>query len=270
MSDISGNLPGAAGDGSGAEGSDDLFEGLSDFGKSYLEREVQDPELRKAIAPHIKNWDRGANQKFQEIHQQYRPYRDLGDYDTVQQHINFTRRFNADPEGTLALLLQHEVITQDQLRKLVGQAASPGPVEEDDIDPKLWKKIEEKFGQFEQSLGGVAQTVQNYQQQQAQERGRQELDRAIEDLRKKHGDDFHEDFTLAMAAQLNIPLDQAHELVQKQMNGYVQKKIPPRAGFTMPGAGAGASFNKAPSDLSDEQERRNYIAQRLSQLNNQR
>ena len=254
-------------------GQDDPFEGLSDFGRQFLEREVQDPEMRTAMAPHVKAWDQGANSQFQKIHEQYKPWRDLGDVNNVKQQLNFVQRFNADPEGTLRLLVEHQILTPAQLQNLLGSSAppaqpsGPGSSGQDDVDAKIQAILDARLGKTEQTVGALAHTL-SQQQQEAQDRhAMAQLDQAVQGMKTKYGNDFHEDLVLAMAAQASIDLEAAHKIVSETINGVLQSRIPPRAGFTMPGNGGAATFNKKASDLTDETERRNYIAQRLMQMN---
>lgn len=266
MSDY-GSLQPDAGDGSVGGGSDDPFEGLSEYGKNYVQTRVTDESHRPIVAQHLREWDRGANAQFQKIHGDYRPYRDLGDLQTVTQSVNFVRRMQADPVGTLKLLVEGEFIKPEDLQGLIPQSQIPSaPTGETDEEQRLARLLDQRLGGVTKQQETLAQQLQQFQRQQQDQQGRQELDRAISHLKQRHGadfDDFAETQTLALAANANIPLDQAAEMVLQGLNKFAQRKVPPRAGFSMPGVGSPASFNKKPEDLSDEEARKAYVAQEL-------
>jgi hypothetical protein len=268
MSDVNGGDPVGA-------GQDDPFDGLSDFGKQFLETQIQDEQQRVAFAPHVKAWDKGANAQFQKIHEQYKPWRDLGDPDQVKTQINFVNRFNADPEGTLRILLENDALSPTQIRNLLdsiptgqpsGQVSGSG---DDDIEAKIQAAVDARLGKTEQTVGALAQQFTQSQQAEQQRQAAAQLDTAISGMKQKYGNDFHEDLVLAMAAQSGLDLEAAHQVVSKTFNSALQARIPPRAGYTMPGTGSGASFNKSPADLTDPEQRKAYVAAELARRNAQ-
>lgn len=256
-------------DPSAQSGSEDPFEGLSEFGKNYIQTRVTDESHRPIVAQHLREWDKGANSQFQKIHNDYRPYRDLGDIQTLQQSVNFVRRMQADPVGTLRMLVEGEFIKPEDLHGLIPQQTSPqgGNVEEgSDLEKTLAKLLDQRLGGVTKQTETLQQQLEAFQREQLQNQGRQELDKAINTLKSKYGsdwDDFTENQVLALAANAQIPLDQAAEMVFSGLNQYAQKKVPPRAGFSMPGVGSPASFNRKPEDLNDEDARKAYVAQEL-------
>lgn len=271
MSDY-GDLQGGSGDGSADSGSDYL-EGLSDFGKNYISTRVTDEGHRPVVAQHLREWDKGANAQFQKIHNDYRPYRDLGDFNTVQQSVNFVRRFQSDPVGTLRTLVEGEFLKPEDIQSLISNGQLPataqgGDQPKSEMEQTLERLLEAKLGGYTKQTETLAQQLQTFQREQQANQGRQELDRAIGTLKTKHGsdwNDFVENQTLALAANANIPLDQAAQMVLDGMNQFAQTKIPPRAGFSMPGVGSPASFNKKPSEIPDGDELKAYVAARLAQ-----
>lgn len=275
MSDYGNLQPGAGDVGSASDGSDDPFEGLSEFGKNYISTRVTDESHRPIVAQHLREWDKGANAQFQKIHNDYRPYRDLGDINTLQQSVNFVRRMQADPVGTLKMLVEGEFIKPEELQGLLPQQQpqNVGGEPQDELETKLAKLLDQRLGGVTKQTETLAQQLQAFQREQQSNQGRQELDKAINTLKSKYGsdfDDFVENQVLALAANAQIPLDQAAEMVMQGLNSYAQRKTPPRAGFSMPGVGSPASFNKKPSELTDDDERKAYVANLLAQRMNQR
>lgn len=273
MSDY-GDPQGGSGFGSADTGSDDPFEGLSEFGKNYIQQHVTDESHRPVVAQHLKKWDQGANAQFQKIHSDYRPYRDLGDLETLQNHVGFVRRFQADPIGTLQLLTQGDnpFLKIEDLRGLLGDSggAPPSGGEESELEQTLAKLLDKRLGGVTKQQETLAQQLQAFQAQQQENQGRQELDKAINGLKQKYGsdwNDFVENQVLALAANARVPLDQAAEMIMDGLSNYVKAKVPPRAGFSMPGTGSAASFNKKPQDLEGD-ELKAYIAQRLASQQN--
>ena len=273
MSDYGSLQPGTD-PGSAGSGSDDPFEGLSEFGKNYIQTRVTDESHRPVVAQHLREWDRGANAQFQKIHSDYRPYRDLGDIETVKQQVNFVRRLQADPTGTIRLLMESEFLKPEDLQGLVGTSTPPAgaPSGDSELEQTLSKLLDQRLGGVTKQTETLAQQLQSFQAQQQENEGRAQLDKAISTLKTKHGgnwNDFVENQTLALAAQARIPLDQAAEMVIDGLNQFAQSKVPPRAGFSMPGVGSAASFNKNPAELEGDQLKA-YIANRLASWQTQR
>jgi hypothetical protein len=58
-----------------------------------------DPAHKIILEPYVKQWDAGVTKKFQDLHSQYAPYKDLGDPETLQQAIGLYQALNSDPQA---------------------------------------------------------------------------------------------------------------------------------------------------------------------------
>lgn len=56
------------------------------------------PEDRPVMEKYIQQWDAGVNRRFQELHQQYRPYKDLGEVEDLQRAVQFATLLQTNPE----------------------------------------------------------------------------------------------------------------------------------------------------------------------------
>src|SRR5436190_20090017 len=55
------------------------------------------PSDRPVLERYLKDWDANVTRRFMSIHDQYRPYKDLGDLDTIQSAMAVYNLLGNDP-----------------------------------------------------------------------------------------------------------------------------------------------------------------------------
>jgi len=168
------------------------------------------PEVdRRVLEPYVKQWDQGVNKRFQEIHAQYRPYKELGadpedlrnamaiwqmlDEEAGQRQLltNLAGHLGIDLEAAIQALAAQQ---QDQQSAQMDQQVS---------DPRyqgLSSEFLEEYGQMRQLMQAVGQFLVNQQQQTSAQQQDQELKTYLSELHKKHGD-FDEEWVLMKMSQ---------------------------------------------------------------------
>lgn len=213
-----GSNPGGESEGSSGGGQPSQGGGLSDFGNPFL-NEV-DPAHKAIVEPYLKKWDGAVTQKFQELHAQYDPYKQLGDVDQLQQAMFISQLLENDPQQVFNFLAQ-------ELGVQIDGAQGPGqqqqqsnefeiPEEFGDLPPAFVQQ----FMQQQQALEAIASLMLG-QQQSAQEQAEDaELDQLMTSLQEQFGD-FDEEYVLAkMLTGMNPQqaVQAYHQAVQNALN----------------------------------------------------
>lgn len=193
----------------------------SEFAQSFLKG--LDPSVAEQLKPYVSQWDSGVTKKFEELHGELKPYKDLGDPDTLTDAMAIYQMMDENPQQVLNLLqqaLQEEgsVIPQNS------PVQKAPPAETQELPPELQQALApltEKLGMFEKVLeqlaaGHIERTTAD---QQAQED--KELDDYMSALEKKHGA-FDPDYVMAkMLAGMDgdKAVEAYNTAIQSQVNG---------------------------------------------------
>lgn len=171
--------------------------GYSDFVNGLL-KDV--PELhRPLLEPYVKQWDQGVNKRFQELHEKYKPYEELGDLESLQQQIAVAQFLDENPQEVAKLLLEDEDIAKALGYTPSTQQQNPtSPLEQSELPPELqqyFQPFQEKQGQLEQIVTNLAEFIIQQQQQSSQSQEDAQLDKMLSEAKQKYGE-FEEDYVL--------------------------------------------------------------------------
>jgi hypothetical protein len=187
--DLSAFMPQASG-ANGAEGqpAETGTEQAESIGTDFL-KNVPDSD-RAVVSRYIKDWDAGVTKRFQEIHSQYEPYKQLGDVDKLQQAVEIYDLLDNTPEVLYETLKQHfgEVPQQQVMNQQTApvQQQQPNPQLQQALEPfltPLQQKIEEQHGMMEKMAQVILQGNQR-DQEAAEDRA---LDQYMQELETKYG-----------------------------------------------------------------------------------
>lgn len=170
---------------------------------------------RQIVAKYIKDWDAGVTRKFQEIHSQYQPYKELGaSAEEIQAAYNIYQQLNSDPKAfyqALADALGPDLEEQGQRTPQVNPAFQGLPEE-----------FQAEYQQTRKAVEALAQYILDQQDQQKQQAEDAELDNYIKTLRDKHGD-FDEEFVLTKMYTSNMDGEQAIAAWKQAMQNYINQ-----------------------------------------------
>lgn len=178
------------------------------------------PEADKPIvAKYIKDWDAGVTKKFQEIHSQYQPYKELGaPVEDLQTAYNIYQQLNSDPKAfyeALADALGDE-LEQGQ------QGTTPQQVQQNPAFQGLPPEFQAEFQQTRKAVEAMAQYILDQQNQTQQQREDQELDSYLSQLKEKHGE-FDEEFVLTKMYTSNMDGEQAIQAWKESLQNWVNQ-----------------------------------------------
>lgn len=162
---------------------------------------IPEPD-REVVGKYIQDWDRGVTNRFQEIHEQYRPYKELekqyGGWDNVQAAMEVYDLLETNPKYVYEEIGKQLGLTGAEVKEAVetDNKAPSGTKIPDELSEFLGP-LQKQIEQQQQVLQALAQqTVQSTTaQREAQEDAM--LDKLLADMHEAHGD-FDEDYVLLM------------------------------------------------------------------------
>lgn len=232
---------------------------------------------RQIVGRYAKDWDGAVTKQFQKIHEQYKPYKELGDIEALQQAQQFVSRFNEMPLEVYQVFKQGLIEHfgedfEDQLMN--GQEEEYEDVEgEYDDDDGDYEEIElpDAVIDFLEQIGATVDDIQSWKEQQeaaAEEQYENEqLDKLLKDVHntllqgyKLDSDD--DDWLLIQMSKGKEPKEAAEAWIKKF--GGQQSGNPRTAPRIMSGQGG------VPNDQVDlaklkGQDRKNAVAAILEQ-----
>jgi len=160
-------------------------------------------EYHEALRPQLEKWDKGVSRRFEKIHKEYDPYKELVekyDSDYVGEALKIMGALQENPAATWEAIGRVYGLSPQQ----VSQAASTSSNDDDedfDIDdlPGPIKAALEKVGLHEQVLEGLVREATNRNQAQEEAEEDAALEEYLAELREEHGD-FDEDYVIALLA----------------------------------------------------------------------
>lgn len=249
-----------------SQGTEQVAESTGDAGGNPAWKEFLDvlpSSLHSQVTPVLQKWDQGVQERFQQVHSQYEPYKPLieGGYDpqTLQYSLAVLQELENNPRAIYDALAEQNGWAVEQ-----GQTESEDDSEEYDpenvVDPRLTRA--------EQLSEAVAEYVMNQHQQQQEQQEDAALDQHINALKEQHQlaeDPLVDRFVIGLMLGGMSAEDAFSAYVETQ----TQIATRPRAGDSAPvvmGSGGGVPSAQITSDqLKNPQSRKALVAQMLAQ-----
>jgi len=234
--------------------SDELSE-FSDFAQGVLSGIPE--EDRNTVAKYIKDWDGNVTKKFQSIHDEYKPYKELGELDDIQSALYYNSMLQNDPKEFIR--------TVKQACEEAGMSLDDLFEPNEDVDPPvdssgvaIPKEFQQKMTRMETMLGSMYEQFTQSQQAQTEAQQIAELDKYMEGMHSRHGD-FDDEWVLLQIENGADP-EKAVALFKEKFSGYGSPRKP--APTIISGNGAVQRDQVVPSKLNT-QERKNWVDQIL-------
>jgi DNA-binding transcriptional MerR regulator len=218
--------------------------------------DVLPTSLHEIVAPTLKDWDRGVNEKFREIHSQYeplKPFQEMLDsgvsLEEVQGAVQLMQRLSEDPRAVYDAMTEYYKFGTGPVADAIEANADP------ELDPYADPNAQ-KVQELERRLAQMQEVLEGRQQQEIMQKEEQELEDTLTSLQKEKGD-FDREFVLtqmAAGATAQQAVDSYLSLVEKI------KMDARKPTATVIGGGNGAVA--APPDTKNMKadDRRRYIA----------
>lgn len=168
-------------------------------------------DKREAVTPLLQQWDRGVQEKIQKVHQEQEPWKPIVqsgvDPETVQFGIELLSTLQTDPRKVFDALAENygwkiaEEVASSGGGSGQGQQITPEQLES--LNPEQLAELAKRQDIVEQIL-----IAQRQQQLVASEEAA--LDKALNDLREKHGDYDEEDVVRRLAVDDELTPEEAY------------------------------------------------------------
>jgi len=222
---------------------------------------------RAIVEKYIKNWDGEVTKRFQSIHDQYRPYKEIGlDAETLRNAAYLYSQLDTDPVTmykNIHRALKETGMWEDpdqEEQQSVGGRQDPLPEYEG-----IPKEFLDKFEQSQRELAELREMTQGFigSQQEAQEM--QMLDGVLEQMHNVAGD-FDEEWILTRLARGSSPQEALNEYAEfvERLSSRQRKPAPNVFG----GSGGVPAGQVDSSKMKTPQDRRAFIAAALEQSAN--
>lgn len=219
--------------------------------------DVLPSSLHEIVSPTLKEWDKGVNERFREIHSQYEPYKeyqailDAGiPMDDIATALSLMQQIQNDPKSVWD--------TMNDYYKFQEQIQQENPVEDEYlgyVDPN-----EQKLTELENTVKQLTDLITSEREQAQLAEQEQVLDSVLGDLKEKYGD-YDEEFVLtqmAAGADPETAVQSYMSLVERIKTDSNRPQAP-----TVVGGGLGGVV--APLEIKDmsAQDRRGLVADML-------
>lgn len=201
-------------------------------------------EYRAAVTPTLEKWDKGVQNRFQNLHSKFEPlkaYEDL-DPDQIAMGLNLLERINEDPRAVYDLMAQSYGFNNEQ--GVSENEESMSEQHESSVDPAVMAQLTET----QQRLAQIEQERENA-------RFQEELDAYIAYLHEPEPGqrrDFDEDYVITLLAN-GVDGEEAVSRYNKIVETAAPKSAPQSAPRIMSSGGGIPSNAIDPKTLSDNQ-----------------
>lgn len=212
---------------------------------------------REVVGKYINTWDADVTKRIQSIHDEYKPWNDLGvSIEEAATGVGILQRLFNDPEGTLKEL-------QEIINEMNGDNGNTQPVGGSQTSLPEFEGLSDAGKAYiqglEQQLNEVKSFVSEQKTTQQQQAEMQEIDNLMRDLHTEHGE-FDDEYVLSQLANGFTPqqaMEKWSKFVEKHSSS--QHKPAPRnlSGGSVPSQ-VDASKIKPGKDTKD------YVAQILA------
>lgn len=171
--------------GQGSESSESEY---SPFASDFLTRIPEND--RAVVERYIKQWDSGVTRRFQDIHGQYAPYKQLGEVEELQKAVGLVSLLDEQPENFYKALGEQLGLTPAETKQVMdeqNQQQQPGG----GLPPEFVSRVDEQ----EKMLRNIAEYVLNMHQAQEAATQDSELNSYMKLLHDEYGD-FDDDYVL--------------------------------------------------------------------------
>lgn len=217
-------------------------------------------EFRAIVAPELRKWDQGVNDRFQKIHQEYEPYKYFKENsispDTLYNAYAVAQQLEANPPGFLADLKQAlKAQGYEEEAEVVQQKIDEEEQEEQDPRDIQMQQLMQRQQAMEQALVSAQQTAM---QQARDSQAAQEVDNELANLETKLGGRLAPALVLeianrsvAMSERLGraVPLEEALQDLNRLIANSRRSSPGARAPRITPGGGGLPANNQQAYDL---------------------
>jgi hypothetical protein len=209
----------------------------------------------------LEKWDRGVQDRFQKIHEEYEPYKAYEGYkeagvdpETIDYALGIMQALNEDPRKMWEAMAEYYKFADSQSQS-----------QEDDDEYDAFDVDNVKDPRVDRLEQGVEVMANMLLQQQEAEKAAEfdaQLDQEINSLKQKHGE-FDEGYVLTYAINNEVDLETAISAYQELERRVAQKVQAPPAPSVIGAGGGTVGVNRPDPAKMSPQERKELAVQML-------
>lgn len=228
--------------------------------------DVLPSSLYPTVTPILQEWDRGVQSRFQEIHQQYEPYKAYQDLidnevepEAIQYALGIFEQLNDNPRAIYDALVQTFGEEWGLNQQQPDPSLNPSYESYDDnpVDPRI-AQLEEGFKQLASTILGERQ---QQEEQQIQAQMDYDLDQELTSLKETYGD-FNERAVLGLMLSGMSGEEAVAEYMSDRNSAIEQTRRPPAPAILSQGGVQSVTQDVRKLDSKDT---RALVAQMLQQ-----
>ena len=219
--------------------------------------DVLPTSLHEVVAPTLKDWDRGVNERFREIHETYEPYKPYEELiqagvpvEDIGAAMQFMQRLNEDPQSVYDAMREYYKFEQNAPVANAMDAVDP---EHDPFADPNANKIQE----LEQQLQTLTQQIQQERTQAENAQQDKALETTLSSLETKYGA-FDREYVLTQMAA-GAPAEEAVKTYAALVEKIKTESNRPSAPTVVGGGSGGVATLPSTSGMSP-QERKKHVA----------
>lgn len=229
-----------------------------------------DPNDRPYVERYVKDWDGRVTRKFQSIHEQYAPYKDLGDAEELRNIQYLASRFDTDPIGTLNTIVETYQRMGIDMSGFAYNGGNGSEEEEEYEEPSseastTWAPSQEEWDQMKQFMLGLGSSVLEDRKATQAEKDKKEFDGYLRELHDEHGD-FDDEWVTNQIARNVDPVEAVkafNQMIESRVNSRTNKLAPNIFG----GGGTPGQVKDVDVSKLSKEDRRAYIAAQIARGN---
>lgn len=222
-------------------------------------------DLHSQVQPVLQDWDKGVQDRFTKVHDEYAPYKPYKEAGISGEDINLAlglyTAIQERPEEVMAAMKEWQEVDNAGGSSDNGASDSQGQQSQTDFD--LTKHPE--FQKLNQASQQMAQILLEQRQEEEAKAADAAFDKELQEAKAKHGD-FNEELVVAVALQEDISLEDAIG----KLEAYNQsiRKTPPAPKLL----GSGGNFpnsNQVDPTKMNSKDTKDYVAHYLAMAKGQ-
>lgn len=197
---------------------------MSDFANGILSQIPE--EDRGTVGKYLNTWDGNVTKQFQKIHDEYKPYKDLGALPDVQNAIEYMQMLNTNPIEFISLVQQALKESGVEMSDYDGYEEPVQQIERS-VLPE-WEGVPQafvdRFSQMEEMISQLNDGFGNFTQGYTEREQIQQIDNLFKEMHNVHGA-FDEDYVL-LKMSAGMDPDQALNSWNDTISKYSSQRKP--------------------------------------------
>jgi len=230
--------------------------------------------LHSQVTPILEKWDKGVQQRFQSIHDEYAAYKPFKeqnvDPDTIQYALGLVNALEQDPKRVWESMGEYYNLTPAQMQQVAEAQQQQSPSNDEspwDADTDTAEYVDPRISQLEQGVKQLAEVIMTQKQAEAQAAEDAKLTNELTSLKEKYGE-YDENFVLGQMLNGVAAEDAVKNYTTMVERIRTEANRPPAPKVMGGGSSALPSESVNPAKMSEKQ-RRELATQMLRNAANQ-